>query len=317
LLLLAILAALTAIALGSTPAALSYRPARSARLSTLMTAAALVLIVAGMSAMAIVRFVSADGVLEERTADTLRAAQVGLMVIGLLVVLRAPIARLMSALARLMYTEDLAIRSSRRFLVIALFVPWAITLLLTESGRSERLWWLWPLQVIFLGALVFQVVLRLPRGRVLSACAAIVLVAAICVTPSTLAHLRSWAADGWSGAERDGVLAVDYIARRTPRDSVKVGYHIPFFAGIVKLSQADDAYKVGAELDTFLEFKFGIRNASRCVEGIDPDDEYRLVGYPSRTVPDLAAQFDALPGPTFQQIQQFGRIEVFQRVHGE
>jgi hypothetical protein len=216
-----------------------------------------------------------------------------------------------------MYTEDPAIRSRRRFLVLALFVPWAITLLLTEPARSERLWWLWPLQVIFLAALAFQVVARLPRGRVLSACAAIVLVAAICVTPSTFAHFRSWAADGWNGAERDGFLAIEYIAQRTPGETVKVGYHIPFFAGILKLSQADNIYKVGAEMDTMLEFKFGIRNASRCVEGIDPDDEYRLVGYPSRTLPGTIAQFDALPGPTFQQIQQVGRIQVFERIHRE
>ena len=202
------------------------------------------------------------------------------------------------------------------FLLFALLVPWTALLILVEPGRSDRFWWLWPLLVVFLAALVFHVVgTTTVRRRIVAAGLGTLLLALSSVNPSSAARLQSWYTHGWSGVDTDHIRAVDYIASRVagPRQP-QVGYHLPFFHGITTLSSADARFKVGAQFDLVFAQKHGIVNATRCPEGFGPDDDYRLADDPSRPLPTGNYRVVGAPDAGFRLARRFGSTRVFERV---
>lgn len=264
---------------------------------------------------AIVSLVSPDGLIEAETRDTLKALQTALLATGAVLVLLQPMSVAVmrfAAFARASSSDT----APRRFLLFALLVPWAALLILVEPGRSDRLWWLWPLVVIFAAALVFHVVgVATVRRRMAAALLAALIVVLTCVTPANIARLQSWTDDGWAGVDADEIRAVDYIASRIatgPRQT-KVGYHLRFFRGIPALSAVDRRFKVGAELDLVLAQKHGVTNADRCAEGLDPEDDYRLVDDASRPLPGTY-RVVASPDPGFRLVRQFGSIRILERL---
>ena len=108
--------------------------------------------------------------------------------------------------------------------------------------------------------------------------------------------------------------AAEYIASRVhPGNEARIGYHLPFFEGIPALATIDRRFKVGAEFDLVLAYRFRIANESRCAEGFGPDDEYRLGRESSRPTPHGMYRALAAPGSAFHQIRRFGSTELFER----
>jgi hypothetical protein len=263
---------------------------------------------------AVVSLVSPDGLIEPDTRDALGTLRMAFLAAGAVLVLLLPM-----SVAVIRFATFATARASnaapQSFLLFALLVPWAALLILSEPERSDRLWWLWPLTVIFAAALVFHVVgVATVRRRMAAAVLAALIVALTCVTPLNIARLQSWTT-GWAGVDADEFRAIDYIASRIAGSrQAKVGYHLRFFRGIPALSAVDRRFKVGAELDLVLLQKHGITNADRCAEGFAPDDDYRLVADALR--PSLPGTYPMVGSPDagFRPVRRFGGIRVFDRL---
>jgi hypothetical protein len=65
-------------------------------------------------------------------------------------------------------------------------------------------------------------------------------------------------------------------------------------------------------MDVLVEYRYGVRNADRCGEGIDLDDDYRIVETDSPG--DLRlTRFESPGDPRLAFIQELGRFRVFER----
>ena len=212
----------------------------------------------------------------------------------------------------------------RRLFAICLLVPWIGLLTVVEVGRPERYWWLWPFQTVAIVAAVTYLPDQLKwRKSVTLAgkqdsryfCSHI---------PGSLRRFKHGRETDGQGQAAKIIEAVDYLAgdiRAEGRDKVAVGYQTITYGFVPKLNFVDPRYKVGADLDLYLKYRYGISNNDQCAEGFSADDEYRIVEA-RRTLyqpedyfsiePD--EYFDVPVDPGFRPLQQFGNYQVFKRV---
>ena len=92
----------------------------------------------------IARYLS-PGVLDVGTISIIRKLQTLLALIGIVILTRKRIAAIVNQLAQ--HKENVAP------LVLSLIIPWPILFFMVEPNRGDRLWWLWPLQVVVCGLL--------------------------------------------------------------------------------------------------------------------------------------------------------------------
>lgn len=260
----------------------------------------------------LVRLFSADGSIEPETDAALQTLQLLLLVTATLVTLAGPILKAVWRFVSV-FPNNRAARG--RFLVIALLVPLAALLVMVEPERSDRMWWLWPLVTIFLASLIVDLVRTATAlGRIAGVGLAILIFAFTGATETVTAKAHSWRTNGWEGMDGDDMRAAEYIASRVhPGNEARIGYHRAFFEGIPTLSTIDRRFKVGAEFDLVLAYRFRIANESTCAEGFGPDDEYRLAWESSRPTPHGMSRALAAPGSAFHQTRRFGTTELFER----
>jgi hypothetical protein len=164
-------------------------------------------------------------------------------------------------------------------LMLAVALPWLVMLLIAEPGRWARFWWLMAVQVIFLSTAVRSLAAHIPTRIGRWACVGSA-VALLWCNPLALDRLRDWAANGWPGAEAEQVQIVDRLAqtiRSTGRTSARVGYLSGLSSREYVRRIPDVRLKIGAEFDFLLAYRHGISNANRCLEGLSPTDDYRVV----------------------------------------
>jgi hypothetical protein len=255
---------------------------------------------------------SPDGLIEPETDAALQTLQLLLLVTATLVTLAGPILKAVWHFVSALPSNGAA---RGQFLLMALLVPLAALLVIVEPGRSDRMWWLWPLVTIFLASLILDLVRTATAlGRIAGVGLAILIFAFTGATEITSAKAHSWRTNGWEGADGDDMRAAEYIASRVhPGNEARIGYHLPFFEGIPALATIDRRFKVGAEFDLVLAYRFRIANESRCAEGFGPDDEYRLAWESSRSTPHGMYRALAAPGSAFHQVRRFGGTELFER----
>ena len=85
------------------------------------------------------------------------------------------------------------------FVVIALAAPWVLLLALTEVGRVERLYGIWPLQALIIAAGVSVAIERARLTRTMQWVACVLIVAVVAANLVTLGRSRDWIANGWAG----------------------------------------------------------------------------------------------------------------------
>jgi hypothetical protein len=206
--------------------------------------------------------------------------------------------------------------AARRVLVLSLVVPWLIVVIVAEPGKPERFWWLWPLQVLFLAALAFDLLPRL-APRWIASLVAVALAAFILVNPMTVQRLDSWARTGWAGNDAPEVQVVDAIgsvAAASGRDRVAVGYETFVYWFMAAYHITDPTYKVGAEFDLLLADRHGVVNTNACAEGLSPADEFRVVQTRRKPgVGEPSEYFEAARPPGFVRIGTFDRFELWVR----
>jgi len=201
-----------------------------------------------------------------------------------------------------------------RLLVLSLLIPWFTLLLVVEANRTERFWWLWPLQVMFLAASVTYVPSKLRAPRLVAWIGTVCLLLTLAANSLLLSRLESWLRDGWSGPDAQEVRVVDYIANQLHsegKDRAAIGYQTFFGSFMASFHAVDPRYKVGADFDLLLKYRHGLSNTDPCAEEISPSDEYRIVQI--RSPETGGSHFEVSLPRNFYFLRQLGSYQVFKR----
>jgi hypothetical protein len=290
---------------------------------------ALGLLLAGLLAneWIIARWLSPDGVLEVSTLVSIRAFQLALILTALVLLQWRRIAAVATRLPRFSPNRSLEYRENARPLVLSLVIPWLVLLLFAENDHEKRFWWLWPLQIIFLAAIVGYIVARLKTAWIRWV-VELGLIFVLWDHPLLLSRLDSWLKTGWAGADADQIQVIDYVAARLRaerKDQAAIGYQT-FIGGFEVMNNVLDAgYKVGAEFDLLFKQRQGISNIDHCAEGISTIDEYRVLqtkpnepeseDYPLAfsTKPPFRYYFNTPADSKWKMMAEFGIYRVFSR----
>ncbi len=200
--------------------------------------------------------------------------------------------------------------------VLSLSVPWFVLLAVAESGRSERFFWLWPLQAIALVAFATNASARLRLPAPVQLMSQVILVGVVLI-PSLQSHVEPWLRDGWAGTDPEEVQVVDYVSNQihsNGKEQAAIGYQIFIYEFMPKYAILDRQYKVGAELDFLFKHRNGIVNTDQCAEGVSPTDEYRIVQTrPKSGEAESSQYFDVPPDREFHLLRSFDLYQVFKR----
>ncbi len=321
---LLLIAVITILASSMSGSSVAMRFIETQVSSVRLTQVAVVMILTGILAneFIVAGFLSQDGALELSTLHKLRWLQSVLVTSGL--VLMAVRRTLVASIKRLpvyMGESNLIKQHSEklRLLAVSLVIPWILLLLLVENtNHLVRLWWLWPLQVVFLSLPATYLSSRLGSTRLSAGIGCFILALLVIANPLLLTRLESWLANGWSGDDAEVIKVVDFTAKRIivdGKDHAAIGYDIPmslFYAGF---NAADRRYKVGANLDLLFKYRHGIINTDRCAEGFSSGDEYRIVQPSDGAVAELKAddRFDIPYDPRMQMVHSFKSYQLLQR----
>ena len=210
-----------------------------------------------------------------------------------------------------------------------LLTPWAFLLYSTHGAvmlQETRYWWLWPVQIIVLAALVTDVPLRLNTPPLIIWIGQAAICVMILINPLVLERIESWNANGWSGSDLYEKQSVDYIAKQicsNNRNDAAIGYKTFFYDWMIWQHVLDRRMKVGMEFDLLFRFLHGITNTDSCAEGFSAADEFRIVQsrptstfkYPFNYLTEYEPDnyFDVPPDQHFTFIQQFGPYLVLKR----
>jgi hypothetical protein len=284
----------------------------SERVNWLGIAIALVAVV--LNEWLLARFVSADGFLAASSISAIRRFQAALLIAAVvLVVYRVKFSFVITGALRAWNASGYGKRTD--VLMLALAVPWILLFLLSDSDR--RFWWLWPLQVIPLAAIVTYVPRRLcaPQWAIrLGSFAVAVLVLA---NPVFLSRLDSWFRDGWPGRDAIEVQVTDRIAARMAlagEQKAPIGYEVDIWAFMAAYNNLDARYKAGADLDLLLRYRHKITNLDRCAEGFSLDDQYRIVQTEPRDAePAGRNRLESHRDASFQVTEKVGIYQIFER----
>jgi hypothetical protein len=279
---------------------------------------------------------STTGHLVASTVWTIRTVQACLVLFGLILILGW---RQILELRRRVVSQPVDRRKDSQYLntglfAVGLLVPWLVLIAVAEGGLAVRYFWIWPLQLIAIVAAVTFAPERLGWSRAGALCCQIGLVAVLLTHPWLVAPLRGWMSSGWSGPMASDIQAADYLGARLlaeGRHQAAVGYQTYVMEFMAAMNIADPRYKIGAELDMFLKYRYGIANADQCAEGISSEDEYRIVQKPpvlvdERPLPEswsplgsevrtytLTEHVEVPRDPRFHLLKQFGDFGVFER----
>ncbi|HEX6386423.1 MAG TPA: hypothetical protein VF177_17260, partial [Anaerolineae bacterium] len=201
-------------------------------------------------------------------------------------------------------------------IVLCLLLPWLILLVVAEPGRSERFFWLWPLQLILLVAAVTSLLSYQRTSQMLSWTSQVALIVLI-VTPTLLSSPARWIQFGWAGSDAEEVQVAEYVANRLRaegKDQAAIGYHIFIYPFMARYNIIDPHYKVGSEFDLLFNYMHGISNTNQCAEGVSPGDEYRIAQLRPQP-PEWAPReyFDLSMGDKYRLLRQFETYEVYVR----
>ena len=291
--------------------------------SVRLTQLAVVMILSGILAneFLVAGFLSLDGILELSTLYKLRWLQSVLVISGLvLMAVRRPVVAGIKRLLVNMEKSDLTKPRSEnaRLLAVSLVIPWIMLLLLVENtNHLVRLWWLWPLHVVFLSVPATYLSSQSGFARLSAGIGSFILAVLVIANPLLLSRLESWLVSGWAGDDAEEIKVVEYTAKRIILDGknhAAIGYDIPMALFNASFNAADRRYKVGAKLDLLFKHRHGITNTDRCAEGFSPDDEYRIARPSNGAVAKLNDdRFDIPHDPRMQMVHSFNSYQLLQR----
>ncbi len=141
-------------------------------------------------------------------------------------------------------------------IAICLVPPWLALWLLTDAGRADRFWWLWPIQAIFSPHFLTETlptIIRLKRSVLLCQTVMLLLVA---TQPRILDNITVWQREGWSGQDHERIQVSNLLAQQLQADGIvqtAIGYQVLMYGWNYSLHRHDPQYKVGADFDFYLK----------------------------------------------------------------
>jgi hypothetical protein len=265
-----------------------------------------------LNEVVLARYASRDGILDTSTLSNIRIFQAILVIGGVLIIMKR------DRMAALLHTgiSRLDQTGKTKLLAISLLVPWTVALLITDSERLSRSWWMWPLQVVVIASVVTYLPTRLGAPRWVMWIGLSVLLSVLAVDSLLFSRLQAWGKDGWSGKDSAETRSLDYVAtmiRSDGKQQARIGYEIYTYIFPAVFHTVDPRYKIGASFDAMLKYRHGIVNLDRCAEGVSPDDEYRIVQISpfEDEIPGASNFLDVLHDSKFKLMGQFGVYQVF------
>lgn len=204
--------------------------------------------------------------------------------------------------------------SEKGVIAICLLTPWLALWLLTDAGRADRFWWLWPLQAIFLAAVFTEFFENVMHSKKLAMACQLLILLLIATQPRIMQKIDAWRRDGWSGRDHERIQASDLLARQfraTGITQAAIGYQVLMYGWEPEFHRHDPQYKVGADFDFYLQRKHGIINTNRCAEGIAAFDDYRIV-QTARTT-DLNRYLRVHDWDKYEPIGEIGAYRIVKR----
>jgi hypothetical protein len=261
----------------------------------------------------VARYLSRDGILEAATIYAIRTMD------AIFVVLGTALWGGKRTIAAKFHDLAQAIGSSKQQNVLAfsLIIPWITLLVITETNRLDRIWWVWPLQLVFLAALTMYIPSKLKMARIWPQLGAIVLVVMLAANPFLISRVTAWARDGWSGPDAPEVELTDSIASQLHsknQNRAAIGYQTFIWNYMAAFNVMDRRYKVGADFDLLLRSRHAISNMNQCAEGVSPNDNFRVV-QPKPPWTDFRGKgkVDVSLGSELYLLREFGSYRLFQR----
>jgi hypothetical protein len=162
--------------------------------------------------------------------------------------------------------------------LLIVWIPWLLLVFIAERTRSERFFWIWPLQVAVLVFAVFQFIEQISKNTWWKKAA--VLAMAILVFPLAfyLPSIRGWIDHGFSGEDNSQIQVVDYLHREIEaegKEPVSIGYGL--LSTFYGQSQPEDTrMRNGSWFDLLLETRWGIHNFNQSPTGLEDGDTWRI-----------------------------------------
>jgi hypothetical protein len=205
------------------------------------------------------------------------------------------VASAVAIVAQRQLTPNLGMPLVRLQYLAVLAAPALVALAVTEQGHMNRLWWLWPVELILI---FIPLVSPLSEGRLGAHAVSLAIVLVLAFNSTAISRVKDAMKHGFRGSRNPIAALLDRVGdMNTKGTPVSVGYAISVARWVPVYSAVNPIYKAGMEEDLYLDYKYGLSNASHCAEGLSPSDNFRIVdsaigihGYPGEieTVASMA-----------------------------
>jgi hypothetical protein len=191
--------------------------------------------------------------------------------------------------------------------LLIVWIPCLILVFVAEVTRSERFFWIWPLQVAVLVFAVFQIIGQFSKKVRWKFVAVLALATLVFPLSFYLPAIRDWVNYGFSGENNPQVQVVDFIHKdmnAAGTSNASIGYG--FFPTHSAPAQPEDTrMRYGSWFDLLLETRWGIHNLNHDPAGMDNGDTWRILELesPSGIVPS--------PWKGFTPVAVFGPFVVY------
>jgi len=192
---------------------------------------------------------------------------------------------------------------------VLVLVPFVILVGVAETARADRFWWIWPAQLIVVVTTFGLFAEQTPWPKAVFAVLSTILLVLMINSPFYQGKIDDWVTNGYQGKSSGQIETVDYLGRvahKSRSTTMVVGYQLlaPVFTSETSV---DPSYRTGSWFDFLMMAREGIRNLNNTVEGLSPEDEFRVLEIGDSPTLQLS------PWRNFQFIERFGGFEVFGR----
>lgn len=199
----------------------------------------------------------------------------------------------------------------RELLGILVLVPYLILVVVSETARADRFWWIWPMQLLLVSVALDLFAQQTRWPRPIFAGLAAVLILMMINTGFYGQKVNDWLANGYAGKSTGQLETVDFlgsVARQEDSSNMTIGYQL-LWPQFNTETTVDPTYRAGTWFDFLLESREGIHNLNSSVEGLTAADEFRVIEIGDGNWPGRP------PWPGFELVARFGVFEVFRRTN--
>lgn len=186
----------------------------------------------------------------------------------------------------------------------------AIILLIPGVGNGRRLWWAWPIQVVFI--VWFLRSLRRPHALLVT----LAVFGTILLNQTILDRVSDWRQNGWAGKDAEVLHLLDVVhSLEKSGSSVSVGYIVKFPPWFPDFWKIGPGYKVGTDFDRYLMERYKVSNLDTVQQGLDPSDEYRIIQTDVKRLDDNQLIVGGVSMDGFEEVTSVSGYSLLRKTH--